>query len=386
MLEPHAERSLDEPLVACSRAIPCEPRRDLRVEHVRRAAVLAQGEQQQVCSRRVHHELDRGIGDELGDRGRPHRPPAGRSARCARACTPAGGRARARTCAPTRTRCRARRVPPRAPPPRTRGSRARPAGSRRVSRQGGCSPPGSTRRRDRPRCPHHAGMPLFERSCVVRAPIADVFAFHLDTRNAARISPRTMPVVGVRGSFPLTEGDEVEIVVRLWPTPFTQTWRVQAERIVEPTLVVDRMLQGPFPSWLHQHRFEDMGDGSDAPHGPRRLSPPARGGRRDLPMHSSCGGCFGGCSASATRGRRSCSTKGRKTRIREGALVQASHPILTSCSRIPHRPVEGSDHVAADPLPPLLLEAPAARAPVAPAGRPARRASPVPRVRGRSTT
>lgn len=106
------------------------------------------------------------------------------------------------------------------------------------------------------------GMPLFERSCVVRAPIADVFAFHLDTRNAARISPRAMPVVAIRGSFPLGEGDEVEIVVRLWPTPVRQTWRVEAERIVSPTLVVDRMLAGPFPSWLHEHRFEDLGDGA----------------------------------------------------------------------------------------------------------------------------
>jgi ligand-binding SRPBCC domain-containing protein len=106
------------------------------------------------------------------------------------------------------------------------------------------------------------GMPLFERSCVVRAPIADVFVFHLDTRNAARISPRSMPVVAVRGSFPLSEGDVVEIVVRLWPSPLRQTWRVEAERIVEPTLVVDRMLHGPFSSWVHQHRFEDLGDGS----------------------------------------------------------------------------------------------------------------------------
>jgi ligand-binding SRPBCC domain-containing protein len=105
-------------------------------------------------------------------------------------------------------------------------------------------------------------MPLFEQSCVVRAPIADVFAFHLDTRNAARISPRSMPVVAVRGSFPLAEGDVVEIVVRLWRGPLRQTWRVEAERIVEPTLVVDRMLQGPFPSWVHQHRFDDLGDGS----------------------------------------------------------------------------------------------------------------------------
>jgi ligand-binding SRPBCC domain-containing protein len=105
-------------------------------------------------------------------------------------------------------------------------------------------------------------MPLFEQSCVVRAPVAEVFAFHLDTRNAGRISPRSMPVVAVRGSFPLAEGDVVEIVVRLWPSPLRQTWRVEAERIVEPTLVVDRMLQGPFPSWVHQHRFEDLGDGS----------------------------------------------------------------------------------------------------------------------------
>jgi ligand-binding SRPBCC domain-containing protein len=105
-------------------------------------------------------------------------------------------------------------------------------------------------------------MPLFERSTVVRAPIAEVFAFHLDTRNAARIAPRTMPVVAVRGSFPLGEGDQAELVVRLWPTPFRQTWRVEAERIVSPTLVVDRMLAGPFSSWRHEHRFEDLGDGT----------------------------------------------------------------------------------------------------------------------------
>jgi ligand-binding SRPBCC domain-containing protein len=105
-------------------------------------------------------------------------------------------------------------------------------------------------------------MPILERSCIVRAPIDEVFAFHLDTRNAARISPATMPVLDVRGSFPLREGEQVQIVVRLWPTPFRQTWRVLAARIVAPTLVVDEMLVGPFPSWRHEHRFEDLGDGS----------------------------------------------------------------------------------------------------------------------------
>jgi ligand-binding SRPBCC domain-containing protein len=105
-------------------------------------------------------------------------------------------------------------------------------------------------------------MPVLERSCVVRAPIDEVFAFHLDTRNAARISPRTLPVVDVRGSFPLHQGDVIEIVVRIWPTPFRQTWRIRAERVERPTLVLDTMLSGPFACWLHEHRFEDLGDGS----------------------------------------------------------------------------------------------------------------------------
>jgi ligand-binding SRPBCC domain-containing protein len=105
-------------------------------------------------------------------------------------------------------------------------------------------------------------MPVFERSCIVRAPVEEVFAFHLDTRNAARIAPRTMPVLAVRGSFPLAEGDEVELDVRLWPLPLRRTWRVRAERIVPPSLVADTMLAGPFPAWTHEHRFADLEDGT----------------------------------------------------------------------------------------------------------------------------
>ena len=45
-----------------------EPRRKLGVEHAGRAHAVARREQQQVAGRRVHHELHRRIGDELGDR------------------------------------------------------------------------------------------------------------------------------------------------------------------------------------------------------------------------------------------------------------------------------------------------------------------------------
>jgi ligand-binding SRPBCC domain-containing protein len=106
------------------------------------------------------------------------------------------------------------------------------------------------------------GMATFERSTVIHAPIAEVFAFHLDTRNAARISPRAMPVDAVRGSFPVQAGDTVELDVRLWPAPLHQTWRVLIAERRDPVLVVDELLRGPFPAWRHEHRLFDRGDGT----------------------------------------------------------------------------------------------------------------------------
>jgi ligand-binding SRPBCC domain-containing protein len=106
------------------------------------------------------------------------------------------------------------------------------------------------------------GMAVFERSTVIHAPIDEVFAFHLDTRNAARISPRTMPVDAVRGSFPVQAGDTVELDVRLWPSPLRQTWRVLIAERRDPVLVVDELLRGPFAAWRHEHRFADRGDGT----------------------------------------------------------------------------------------------------------------------------
>jgi ligand-binding SRPBCC domain-containing protein len=106
------------------------------------------------------------------------------------------------------------------------------------------------------------GMATFERSTVIRAPISEVFAFHLDTRNAVRISPRTMPVDAVRGEFPAQVGAAVELDVRLWPAPLHQTWRILIAERRDPVLVVDEMLRGPFAAWRHEHRFADRGDGT----------------------------------------------------------------------------------------------------------------------------
>jgi ligand-binding SRPBCC domain-containing protein len=102
---------------------------------------------------------------------------------------------------------------------------------------------------------------VLESSCVIDAPIAQVFAFHLDTRNAARIVPPGQRVLSVEGSFPLKAGSEVRLRVRQLPLPWAQTWLVRVARIEEPTLIVDEMLRGPFAVWRHEHRFAELPDG-----------------------------------------------------------------------------------------------------------------------------
>ena len=106
-----------------------------------------------------------------------------------------------------------------------------------------------------------AVMPILELSTEIAAPIDQVFAFHLDTRNAAAISPSDVEVVSVEGTFPLVEGAEVRLRVRQKPWPIAQTWRVRIERIVEPVAVIDLMLSGPFAEWRHEHLFDDLGGG-----------------------------------------------------------------------------------------------------------------------------
>jgi ligand-binding SRPBCC domain-containing protein len=106
-----------------------------------------------------------------------------------------------------------------------------------------------------------ANASVVELSCTVEAPIAEVFAFHLDTRNVARIAPPGQRIVSVEGTFPLALGSEVRLRTRQRPLPFAQTWRVRIARLETPTLIEDEMLAGPFALWLHEHRFAELPEG-----------------------------------------------------------------------------------------------------------------------------
>lgn len=104
-------------------------------------------------------------------------------------------------------------------------------------------------------------MPAFQAAYEVDRPIDQVFEWHLDTRNAAAISPPWLRVVSVEGTFPLSEGSEVRLVVRQRHNPLPQRWRVRVAHIRRPTLIVDDALSSPFARWHHQHCFRDLGGG-----------------------------------------------------------------------------------------------------------------------------
>lgn len=103
-------------------------------------------------------------------------------------------------------------------------------------------------------------MPVFERSVEIAAPIADVFAFHLDTRNVPLITPRSQEVTEIVGEFPLVVGAEVDMLVRQSPLPTAQPWRIRVTAIDEPTLIVDELVgHAMLARFVHEHRFEDLG-------------------------------------------------------------------------------------------------------------------------------
>ena len=100
---------------------------------------------------------------------------------------------------------------------------------------------------------------VLERSVEIAAPVGAVFDFHLDTRNAALISPAGTRVVSVQGSFPVEAGDLVTMRMRQRPVPVTMGWRVRIESIDPDRRIVDVAERSPFAHWRHEHLFRELG-------------------------------------------------------------------------------------------------------------------------------
>jgi ligand-binding SRPBCC domain-containing protein len=99
---------------------------------------------------------------------------------------------------------------------------------------------------------------VIEQSIEIDCPVEKLFRFHLDTRNAPRVSPG-VTFDSIDGTFPLRDGAIVTIVMRQAPIPFPMTWRFRVEAVVLNKAVVDVAIASPFAAWRHEHRFESLG-------------------------------------------------------------------------------------------------------------------------------
>jgi ligand-binding SRPBCC domain-containing protein len=93
-------------------------------------------------------------------------------------------------------------------------------------------------------------VPVFVRQLVVRAPVAQVFAFHEREDALPRLSPPFPPVRVISREGGIRPGARVDL--RIGPI----RW-LALHTVYEPNrLFVDEQIEGPFASWVHRHEFE----------------------------------------------------------------------------------------------------------------------------------
>ena len=100
----------------------------------------------------------------------------------------------------------------------------------------------------------------FETELRLPRPRTEVFAFFAAAGNLQKITP---PELGFRIVTPqgvvIRQGSLLEYRLRLLGVPFT--W---VSRIVlwdPPHRFVDEQVRGPYKQWLHEHAFEEAGEG-----------------------------------------------------------------------------------------------------------------------------
>jgi ligand-binding SRPBCC domain-containing protein len=100
---------------------------------------------------------------------------------------------------------------------------------------------------------------VLERSVEIEVPAADLYAFHLDPRNAALIAPAGTRVTSVEAPVPLAPGGPVTMRMRRRPLPLALTWRVRVESVEPGRRIVDVAERSPFALWRHEHLFRELG-------------------------------------------------------------------------------------------------------------------------------
>ncbi len=98
---------------------------------------------------------------------------------------------------------------------------------------------------------------VYQRSALLPATPAEVYAFHEDPRNITKISPASLRVEKVEGSVPAKEGDEFHLTVSQFSLRLE--WVGFWEEAAPDRKLVDGAKKSPFRHWRHQHLFDPAG-------------------------------------------------------------------------------------------------------------------------------
>ncbi len=97
-------------------------------------------------------------------------------------------------------------------------------------------------------------MPTFEHGSTLDATPAAVWAWHLRPGALERLTPPWERVQVLRRSGGIADGGTVEL--RIGRGPLARRWVARHRDAVAPSGFVDEQVEGPFASWVHEHRFE----------------------------------------------------------------------------------------------------------------------------------
>lgn len=103
-------------------------------------------------------------------------------------------------------------------------------------------------------------MAQFEHAFVVRAPLAQVWAFHADPFSLPKVMRGPMRVRVVHVDQPMRAGSR--IIVELQLGPLRRAWHLRVRAFDPPHAFADEQIpgEGPFRHWEHLHRFEAIDD------------------------------------------------------------------------------------------------------------------------------
>ena len=107
---------------------------------------------------------------------------------------------------------------------------------------------------------------IYEHATNLKTPAREVFDFHLQPKNIARVNPPWIKVLSLDGPERLTRGAILKLRVASFGVP--QAWEVRVLAVEDfsgtpaKASILDESVKGPFPFWRHLHEFWQAPDGT----------------------------------------------------------------------------------------------------------------------------